>query len=32
VRVGPEASREAADALVRKLKRDGETATVVSLP
>ena len=31
VRVGPEASREAADALVLRLKRDGETATVVSL-
>ena len=32
VRVGPEASRDAADALVLRLKRDGETATVVSLP
>ncbi|MGH8314528.1 MAG: SPOR domain-containing protein [Steroidobacterales bacterium] len=32
VRVGPEASREAADALIVRLKRDGETATVVSLP
>ena len=32
VRVGPESSREAADALVLKLKRDGESATVVSLP
>ena len=32
VRVGPEASREAADALVLRLKRDGETSTVVSLP
>jgi DedD protein len=32
VRVGPESSREAADALVQRLKRDGETATVVSQP
>lgn len=32
VRVGPESSRDAADALVQKLKRDGQTATVVSLP
>lgn len=32
VRVGPEGSREAAEALVSKLKRDNQPASVVSLP
>lgn len=32
VRVGPEPTREAAEALIARLKRDGETASVVTLP
>jgi cell division septation protein DedD len=32
VRVGPEATRAAAEALVARLKRDGQTASVVTLP
>jgi len=32
VRVGPEPSRAAAEALIARLKRDGETAKVVTLP
>ncbi len=32
VRVGPEPTRDAAEALIARLKRDGETASVVMLP
>jgi DedD protein len=32
VRVGPEPSREAAEALTKRLKRDGQSATVIALP
>jgi len=32
VRVGPEPTRAAAEALVARLKRDGQTASVVTLP
>src|SRR5882672_3714783 len=32
VRVGPEPTREAAEDLIARLKRDGETASVVALP
>jgi len=32
VRVGPEPTRDAAEALIVRLKRDGETASVVTLP
>jgi DedD protein len=32
VRVGPEPTREAAEALIARLKRDGQSAAVVNLP
>ena len=32
VRVGPEPTRAAAEALVARLKRDGESSSVVTLP